>query len=95
LQDAKFSGELITDKLTPEMLSALDGIIGYVGAKDAIYEQLINAGKTVKVLTPDNIQGSEFKYTVINKNWGFSDKSNLGVKALEFLQDLYTMMSRS
>lgn len=95
LQDNKFSGEMITDKLTPQAIQALDGTIGYVGPKDAIYDQLVNAGKNVQILSPDNIQGAEFKYTIINKDWKIPEEGKPGIKALEFLQDLYTMMSRS
>jgi hypothetical protein len=41
------------------------------------------------------VQGREFDYVIINKEWKAPEEDNKGINAYRFLQDLYTMMSRS
>lgn len=95
LDNDKFSGEIITKDITPQMLKHLKGVVGYVGQDDETYKFLKDKGINVQLLSPDKIQGREFDYVVINKEWTAPELDETGLNAYRFLQDLYTMMSRS
>ena len=95
LDDDKFSGEIITKDITPQMLKQLKGVVGYVGQDDETYKFLKDNGVNVQLLSPNKIQGREFDYVVINKEWKAPELDETGINAYRFLQDLYTMMSRS
>lgn len=95
IDDEKFSGELITKDITPNITKLLKGKVGYVGQEDDVYKALKDQGVDVQLFPSDKIQGREFDYVVINKNWKAPEQDNTGVNSYRFLQDLYTMMSRS
>ena len=95
LDDEKFSGELITKDITPNITKLLKGRVGYVGQEDDVYKTLKDQGVNVQLFPSDKIQGREFDYVVINKEWKAPEEDETGIKAYRFLQDLYTMMSRS
>lgn len=95
LDNEKFSGELITKDITPNITKLLKGKVGYVGQEDDVYKALKDQGVDVQLFPADKIQGREFDYVVINKEWKVPEQDEKGVKAYRFLQDLYTMMSRS
>lgn len=97
LDNEKFSGELITKEITPELINILKekGKVGYVGQEDSVYKQLKDQGVNVQLFPPNKIQGREFDYVVINKDWNELKPDDNGLNAYRFLQDLYTMMSRS
>lgn len=88
-------GELITKELTTQYVSKLKGTVGYVGRKQSsALEALTNSELDVTVLQEVDIQGQEFDYVVIDKDFVIPNSSSNGVVVLNFLQDLYTMISR-
>lgn len=93
--DDKFSGELITKDITPNIIKHLKGRVGYVGQEDEVYKSLKDQGVDVELFPPNKVQGREFDYVVINKEWKAPEEDTKGINAYRFLQDLYTMMSRS
>lgn len=97
LEDTDFSGDLITEQITLELINALKnkGTIGYVGEEDDNLKSLRNAGLDIAILNPTKIQGREFDYVVINRNWEAPEKDVTGYNAYKFLRTLYTMMTRS
>lgn len=95
IDNDKFSGELITKDITPEIIKVLKGKVGYVGQEDDTYRYLKDQGVDVELFPPDQIQGREFDYVVINKKWETPKHDDRGINGYRFLQDLYTMMSRS
>ena len=102
-----FSGELITKDLSDEILAkipkTIDGRntkIGYIGTADSYYDKLKNLGYDVsEALSPTQVQGQEFDYVVINKDWKLdvsdSNWRNNNIDILNFTKDLYTMITRS
>lgn len=95
LEDDHFSGELLTKELTPNIIKHLKGVVGYVGQDDEYYKMLKNSGVNVELLPANKIQGREYDYVVINKTWEEIEQDDSGLNAYRFLQDLYTLMSRS
>ena len=91
------NGDLIIPKLTQDILDKIpepkEGTkIGYVGKSAETYTLLSERfGDKVKKLDETAIQGQEFDYVIVDKDWKI-DESDIGL--LLFLQDLYTMMSR-
>ena len=82
------AGELITNTLSNDIISKLTGTIGFIGNSSSTnYKQLVDAGLHPKLLSMDEMQGQEFDYVVIDQKLNPKNK-------LEFLQDLYTLMSR-
>ena len=98
-KDGLLTGDLITPEITDEQIEALgDKLIGYVGdATDAVYQRLKDAGKNVELNSPSEIQGKEYDYVVINKDWTYlvDDKKTPQHILFSYLQDLYTMITRS
>lgn len=97
---SEFFGERITDSISDDIIQKLDGDIGFIGNETSpIYWQLKNAGKNVILIDPISVQGREFTYTVVDKQWDIdTDYSNIkktGVQLYSFMKDLYTMISRS
>ena len=90
-------GDLITDQLTDDLISKInvkDSTIGFIGdKKSAAYKKLVDAGlgSKVTVLSMDEMQGQEFDYVVIDQNFKLSGST---MQYRNFLQDLYTLMSR-
>lgn len=95
LDNEKFSGELITKDINSNITKHLKGKVGYVGQEDDVYRTLKEQGVDVQLFPSDKIQGREFDYVVINKSWKKPEEDETGINAYRFLQDLYTMMSRS
>lgn len=93
------TGDIITPNITDELIKSLgDKKIGYVGlSTDDVYQKLKAAGKNVELNTPQEIQGKEYDYVVINKDWKFnaSEGKFLQYTLQQYLQDLYTMITRS
>lgn len=89
------NGDLIVDSLTEDVAKKLKGIVGYVGGDNATYQMLKNTlgENNVVKMSEDNIQGQEFEYVVIDKKFDYPTNAS-AVGLLEFLQDLYTMVSR-
>ena len=88
------NGEVITNNMSEDLASKMSGSIGFVGNPSShTLEVLKSAGLDPVVLPEVDIQGQEFDYVVIDKDFEIP-KSNKAVYTLEFLQDLYTMISR-
>ena len=96
-----FAGEMIADNISDDVLSKIpkDATIGYVGNADEYYDKLKNVGFNVsEVLTPNQVQGQEFDYVIINKNWNLNIDDNWhnnNIRIRNFAKDLYTMITRS
>lgn len=87
----QLTGELITSTLNDDITSKLTGSIGFIGKSDsAYYKQLLDAGLKPKLMSMEEMQGQEFDYVVIDQPLTLGT----GYKQVEFLQDLYTLMSR-
>lgn len=105
-----FSGEVITDSLSDDLLNKIpktikegdaerNARIGYIGVADEVYDKLKNAGYDVsEALTPEQVQGQEFDYVVVNKDWQLDltdNWHNNNIAISNFTKDLYTMITRS
>lgn len=100
LENETFTGDMLSNTLTNEQIGLLNGSIGYIGEEtDEIYQKLKNSGKNVsKALSPKDVQGQEFDYIIINKDWKFDSPNRKGsneFKLFQYMQDLYTMITRS
>lgn len=96
----QFFGELITDSISTDIMGKLTGEIGFIGTEQSPhYQQLKDAGKNVVLVDPVAVQGREFDYVVVDKDWNMNiDRANLaqtGIDMMKFMRDLYTMISRS
>lgn len=96
----QFFGEFITDSIPSDLMGKLTGEIGFIGTEQSPhYQQLKNAGKNVVLVDPVAVQGREFDYVVVDKDWSLNiDRANLaqtGIDINNFIKDLYTMISRS
>lgn len=97
-------GELVTDQLTPEILSKIpkdaNVKIGFIGEESSsTYQTLVRAGYNPIVKSPKQVQGREFDYIVIDQKWDLqinpNDWYDTGIKLFSFIQNLYTLISRS
>lgn len=94
-QSDDINGDLLTQNLTEEQVNLMNGTIGYVGGNTSTLQLLQRLkGDKVTVLPETDIQGQEFDYVVIDKDWNIPDSQSSDVSFLNFLQDLYTMISR-
>lgn len=95
----QFFGELITDDIPTDVIEKLTGKIGFIGPENDTYRQLKDAGKNVVLIDPIQVQGREFDYVIVDKDWNLNiDTAHLaktGANMMKFMQDLYTMISRS
>lgn len=94
----KLFGELITNEVSQELIDKLDGEIGFVGTENNLYKRLKDAGKNVVLVNPLEVQGREFKYVIIDKDWNLPQSDTVRAAAINlkhYLKDLYTMISRS
>lgn len=96
----QFFGELITDSISTDIMSKLTGEVGFIGTEQSPhYQQLKDAGKNVVLVDSVAVQGREFDYVVVDKDWNMNiDRANLaqtGIDMMKFMRDLYTMISRS
>ncbi len=99
-KEGLLTGDLITPEITDEQIEALgDKLIGYVGsATDSVYQRLKESGKNVELNSPSEIQGKEYDYIVINKDWTYDTTNGKNTPQhimFTYLQNLYTMITRS
>lgn len=87
-------GELVLKELNTPFIKKMKGTVGYVGRKGATLDALQASGLTVTVLPETDIQGQEFDYVVVDKDFALPNQQSTGTEVLSFLQDLYTMISR-
>lgn len=102
--DTNLVGEIITSQLTPEILSKIpkdsNVKIGFIGEESSyIYQALVKAGYNPIVKSPKQVQGQEFDYVIIDQKWELNIDSNnwanTGIALTNFIQNLYTLISRS
>lgn len=96
----QFFGELITDDLSNDLIQKLSGDIGFIGDESSpFYKQLQDAGKNPTRVNPLQVQGREFDYVIVDRDWKLDiNTDNLaqtGANIFTFMQELYTMISRS
>ena len=103
-QENDINGDLITDKLTEDLAQKLSGEVAYVGDTSSetynTLKEVVPADK-LHVLTPEEIQGQEYDYIVIDKDWSkntfgkdFNINTSKEIEVLRFLRNLYTLISR-
>lgn len=89
------NGDLVTSQLTADTAKKLYGEVAYVGDVSSetltTLQSVVDSSK-LHILSPSEIQGQEFDFIVIDKNWKLA--GNEDIHLLQFLQDLYTMISR-
>ena len=88
------AGDLITSTLSNDTIDKLktSSDIGFIGdTSSAAYQTLKQAGINPTVLSKDQMQGQEFEYVVIDQPFTKPDED---IDIRNFLQDLYTLMSR-
>lgn len=88
------AGDLITQQLSNDTIEKLktSSDIGFIGdTSSAAYQALKQAGINPTVLSKDQMQGQEFEYVVIDQKF---NKPSSDYKIRDFLQDVYTLMSR-
>lgn len=88
------AGDLITPTLSNDTINKLktSSNIGFIGdTSSAAYQAMKQAGINPTVLSKDQMQGQEFEYVVIDQPFV---KPNEDFHIRDFLQDLYTLMSR-
>ena len=91
----EINGEQILTSLTQPYVNKLHGTVGYVGRQpSATLDLLKSSGLEVTVLPEVDIQGQEFDYVVIDKDFSIPNKETTDFGLLDFLRDLYTMISR-
>lgn len=96
-----FNGDIITNnpKSIIEKISK-DARIGFIGSiSTELHKYLKDNGYNVsEVINPTEVQGQEFDYVIVDKDWKFKkedDWNDTNINIKEFLQDLYTMITRS
>lgn len=91
----EINGEQILTSLTQPYVNKLHGTVGYVGRQpSATLDLLKNSNLEVTVLPEVDIQGQEFDYVIIDKDFSIPNKETSDFRLLDFLRDLYTMISR-
>lgn len=91
------NGDLITSQITPELADKLksETTIGFVGNTNSkAFKTLQSSGITPTVMDAVDVQGQEFDYIIIDKEWKYNKDTTSSLETLNFLQDLYTMISR-
>ena len=89
-----FRGEMITKELPSDVINKLSGDIGFIGSSNSeSYRKLQEAGKNPILIDPVSVQGQEFDYVVVDKDWNLKQRNASSLYF--FLRDLYTMISRS
>lgn len=92
----ELNGDLITSSISKSDITKLKGDIAFVGdTNGTAYQQLVENydSKKIHVLKPDEIQGQEFDYIIVDQKWALSDNAS-DVAVFNFLTNLYTLMSR-
>lgn len=88
------AGDLITKTLSKDTINKLKTStdVGFIGdTSSAAYQAMKQAGMNPTVLSKDQMQGQEFEYVVIDQPFTKPDED---IDIRNFLQDLYTLMSR-
>ena len=88
------AGDLITKSLSNYTINKLKTStnVGFIGdTSSAAYQAMKQAGMNPTVLSKDQMQGQEFEYVVIDQPF---TKPDADFHIRDFLQDLYTLMSR-
>ncbi len=92
----ELNGDLITQALTSDQVGKMFGKVAYVGNTDEdSYKKLKEHGDNIEeviVLNPDEIQGQEFDFIVVDQSWNLDTSKD--IRVFNFLTDLYTLMSR-
>lgn len=89
------NGEYLTEELTEETAKKMKGSVGYVGRQpSSTLDTLRSVGIEPTILNELDIQGQEFDYIVVDKDFIEINQYSEGTDILKFLQDLYTMISR-
>lgn len=92
----ELNGDLITKTLTSEQVGKMFGKVAFVGdTNDDAYKVLKEHRDNIEeviVLNPEEIQGQEFDFIVVDQSWNLDTSKD--IKVFNFLTDLYTMMSR-
>lgn len=92
------NGDLITNTISSDLVQKLKnnsksiGFVGNINSKS--FKALKNSGIEPIVLEETDVQGQEFDYIVIDKDWKYSYERASSDDTFMFLQDLYTMISR-
>ena len=96
-----FNGDIITSD-PQSIVSKIpkDAQIGFVGAiSTELHKYLKDNGYNVTdVINPTAVQGQEFQYVIVDKNWKLeigNDWTQNNINIQGFLKDLYTMITRS
>lgn len=92
--NTSLAGDLITRTLSNDTINKLKTStdIGFIGdTSSAAYQAMKQAGINPTVLSKDQMQGQEFEYVVIDQPFTKPDED---IDIRNFLQDLYTLMSR-
>lgn len=88
------AGDLITKTLSNDTINKLKTStnVGFIGdTSSAAYQAMKQAGMNPTVLSKDQMQGQEFEYVVIDQPF---TKPDADFHIRDFLQNLYTLMSR-
>lgn len=94
-------GELVTNELTPEIISKIHGNIAVITDKpnSVYFDQLRNAGKNPILIDPLEVQGKEYDFVVIDtqifKAPLKDTKKSAAIAFVDGMKNLYTLMSRS
>lgn len=92
--NTSLAGDLITRTLSNDIINKLKTStdVGFIGdTSSAAYQAMKQAGINPTVLSKDQMQGQEFEYVVIDQPFTKPDED---IDIRNFLQDLYTLMSR-
>lgn len=90
-----FYGELLTKEVPQDIMDKIptNNTIGFIGTSESpAYKYLVDKGKEVTLIDPISVQGQEFDYVIVDKDWNLQDSAP---SLYFFLRDLYTMISRS
>lgn len=96
--DGKLTGDMLTTVITDEQIAAIDGTVKFIGSiSSPVYQKLKAAGKSVeRAYSLEEIQGQEADYVVCDVNWQeLGDFKNSAFKLLDFMRNLYTVITRS
>lgn len=92
----ELNGDLLTQALTSDQVGKMFGKVAFVGDTNGdAYQKLKEHGDNIEeviVLQPDEVQGQEFDFIVIDQKWSLDTSKD--IRVYNFLTDLYTMMSR-
>lgn len=94
-QNGILSGDMLTSVITDEQIQSLNGTVKFIGSESSeAFKKLQAAGKVTKAYSIEEIQGQEAEYIVCDINWKV-DNPNEADQLLAFMQNLYTVITRS